>query len=156
MATYKVAGVGEHGKFFDGNSYQDAINYICNPQKAAFVGGCNVTSADTAAMEMQKTAVAFGKDKGKRVRHSIISFDQREHVTPAQANDYARKIIQHYAPEYETVYAVHDNTDEVHIHLIMNQISYIDGHRYGGKKKDYYDFQRHIQRVTHLPVIPVK
>ena len=46
MATYKVAGVGEHGKFFDGNSYQDAINYVCNPQKAAFVGGCNVTSAD--------------------------------------------------------------------------------------------------------------
>ena len=80
MATYKVAGVGEHGKFFDGNSYQDAINYVCNPQKAAFVGGCNVTSADTAAMEMKKTAVAFGKDKGKRVRHSIISFDQREHV----------------------------------------------------------------------------
>ena len=34
MATYKVAGVGEHGKFFDGNSYQDAINYVCNPQRA--------------------------------------------------------------------------------------------------------------------------
>ena len=116
-------------------------------------------TADTlvkAAKTVEQTAVFFGKNSGKRVRHSIVSFDQREHITPEQANIYAQKIIQHYAHEYQIVYAVHTNTNEVHIHLIMNQISYLDGHRYGGKKKDYYDFMRHIRCVTHLVVIPVK
>ena len=156
MATYKVTGIGEHQKFFDDNSYQDCIRYIFNPQKATYIGGCSISSAQMAATEMEQTAVFFGKNSGKRVRHSIVSFDQREHITPEQANICAQKIIQHYAHEYQIVYAVHTNTNEVHIHLIMNQISYLDGHRYGGKKKDYYDFMRHIRCVTHLVVIPVK
>ena len=156
MATYKVTGIGEHRKFFDDNSYIDCINYIFNPQKAAYIGGCNVSSAQMAALEMEQTAIAFNKNSGKRIRHSIVSFTQQEHITPEQANSYAQKIIQHYAREYQIVYAVHTNTDEVHIHLAMNQISYLDGHRYEGKKKDYYDFLQHIRCVTHLPVIPVK
>ena len=156
MATYQVTGIGEHQKFFDDNSYNDCINYIFNPQKAAYIGGCNISSAQTAAAEMEQTAIAFGKNSGKHVRHSIVSFDRQEHITPEQANDYAQRIVQHYSPEYQIVYAIHTNTDEVHIHLVMNQISYLDGHRYGGKKKDYYDFMQHIRRVTHLVVIPVK
>ena len=156
MATYKVAGIGEHRKFFDDNAYDNSISYIFNPQKAAYIGGANISSAQTAALEMEQTAVTFGKNSGKHVRHSIISFDKCEHVTPEQANGYAQRIVQHYSPEYQIVYAIHTNTDEVHIHLVMNQIFYLDGHRYDGKKKDYYDFMQHIRRVTHLAVIPVK
>ena len=156
MANYKVVGIGEHGKFFDDNAYSSATDYIFNPEKAAYVGGCNLTSTQTAAQDMQQTALAFGKNKGKRVRHSVVSFDTRENVTPAQANEYAQGIIGHYAPDYQVAYAVHDNTDDLHIHLVMNQISFVDGHRYQGKKQDYYAFIKHIKNVTHLPVIPVK
>ena len=42
MSTYKVIGVGEHGKFFDDDAYRSAANYIFDPEKAAYVGGCNV------------------------------------------------------------------------------------------------------------------
>lgn len=156
MATYKVTGIGEHQKFFDKNSYYDCIHYIFDSQKAAYIGGCNINSTQTAAVEMTQVAIAFGKNSGKRLRHSIVSFDQSEYITPERANDYAQRIVQHYAPEYQIVYAVHVNTDEVHIHMVMNQISFLDGHRYGGKKKDYYDFMRHIRNITHLPVIPIK
>ena len=93
MATYKVAGIGEHRKFFDENSYQDTINYICNPQKAAFVGGCNVTSADTAAMEMQKTAVAFGKDKGKSGK--VVSVDKKNGTVVVEG---INKVFKHSKP----------------------------------------------------------
>ena len=97
--------------------------------------------------------VKFGKDKGKRVRHSVLSFDERENVTPEQANEYAQAIIQHYSPEYQIAYAVHTNTSNVHIHMVMNQVSYLDGHRYEGKKKDYYAFKKYMGSVTHLPII---
>ena len=156
MATYRVFGVGEHGKYFDENAYHDLNAYIFNRDKATFIGGAGVTCAETAAEEMQQVARSFGKDKGKRVRHSVLSFAEKENVTPEQADRFAREIIQFYAPEFQIAYAVHENTEDTHVHFLMNQISYQDGHRYQGKKKDYHDFMKHIKKVTHFPVIPVK
>lgn len=156
MAIYNVVGVGQRNKFFDDNSYHDAITYITNPSKAARTGGAGITSLESAAEEMEQTAILFGKNVGKRLRHSVLSFTAKENISPEQANIFAAEIIKHYAPEYQIAYAVHSNTDNLHIHFVMNQISYVDGHRYRGQKKDYYDFQRHMKRITHLPIILAK
>ncbi len=156
MATYKVVGVGQHGKYFDAHAYRDVINYDINPKKASFVGGAGVSTVEAAAQEMQETAIAYGKDIGKRIRHSVLSFDKSEHITPEKANEFAKKIIEFYASDFQIVYGVHANTDDLHIHFAMNQVSYTDGHRYDGKKKDYYAFKRHMEKVTHLPVILAK
>lgn len=157
MAIYKVCGIGEKKKFSDLNSYIDSLNYIYfKDNKAAFIGGANISSAENAAKEMQEVAASFGKDKGKRVRHSMLSFAKNENVSAEKANEYAQNIIRHYAPEYQIAYAVHDNTDDTHIHFVMNQISFVDGHRYRGQKKDYYDFMKHMKKVTHFPIIPQK
>ena len=156
MPTYKVTGRGEKNKFFDESAYRSAISYATNPEKAAYVGGCNVSSTRLAAQEMEETAMEFGKENGKKVRHSILSFAENEHITLEQADHFAQEIIQYYAPDYQMVYAVHSDTDDVHIHFIMNHISCVDGHRYQGKKADYYGFMNHIQKVTHLPGLPVK
>ena len=131
-------------------------SYIFDSRSAAYIGGAGIASADTAAEEMQQTAIKFGKNKGKRLRHSVLSFTDKEGVSPEQANQYAQKIIQYYEPEYQIAYSVHDSTDNVHIHFVMNRVSYVDGHRYQGKKKDYYDFKRHMGHVTRLPIILVK
>ena len=155
MSTYKVLGRGEL-HFYDNNSYHDAIHYITNPAKAAYVGGSGIASLANAAEEMQQTSEHFHKNCGKRLRHSELSFSDSEHITPELAKQYADKIIQHYGSEYQIVYAVHQNTDHTHIHFVMNQVAYTDGHRYQGKKKDYHDFLNHIRHVTHLPVIPAK
>lgn len=156
MAIYSVMGVGEHHKFFDDNSYIDAINYIRQDGNNPYVGVVNLTSMETAAAEMQATAASFGKDSGKRLRHTVLSFHESEHVTPKQAHAYGQQIIQHYADEYQMAYAVHTNTENPHIHFVMNQISYVDGSRYRGQKKDYYGFRNHIASVIHHPVLLVK
>ena len=33
MATFKVIGKGEDGKYFDDLALKDVINYVLNPQK---------------------------------------------------------------------------------------------------------------------------
>lgn len=83
----------------------------------------------------------------------MLSFSKDERVSPEIANNYALGIIQYYADEYQIVYAVHDNTDDVHIHFVMNQVSYKDGYKYGGKKKNYYNFKRYIERIIEHYVI---
>lgn len=156
MAAYNVIGVGQHKKFFDEGAYQDTINYILDSDKAAFTGSAGVSSPEAASEEMLNTAIVFGKNSGKRIRHSVLSFDKSENVSPELADSYAQGIIQYYAPEFQIVYAVHTNTDNTHIHFVMNQISHTDGHRYGGKKKDFYDFNKHMHNVTHLPILVPK
>lgn len=156
MTIYSVIGVGEQKKFFDENSYHDAINYIDQYGKARYTGGMGISSMETAAEEMRQNATSFRKDSGKRVRHSVLSFRKEEHVTAEQAHAYGQKIVEYYAPEYQIAYAVHENTEHPHIHFIMNQVAHTDGHRYGGKKKDYYDFKYYIQSVIHQPVLLVK
>ncbi len=156
MANYTVVGVGQHNKFFDDNSYCDVLNYIFNQEKAVKSGGYYITNSALAAEEMEQTAIRFGKNSGKRLRHSVLSFRPEENISPEQAADFADEVIKHYGREYQIVYAVHNNTDNLHIHFVMNQISYLDGHRYRGQKKDYYAFQRHMKNVTHLPIILVK
>ena len=156
MSTYKVAGRGEKNKFFDEAAYNSAVNYVLEPKKAVYTGGCNISSVQLAAQEMEETAMEFGKEDGKKVRHSVLSFSEDEHITPEQANRFANEIVKYYAQEHQVVYAVHANTDDVHIHFVMNHISCADGHRYQGKKSDYYGFMNHVKKVTHLPVIPVK
>lgn len=152
MAIYKVCGVGEHGKFFDDFAYYNAINYIFNPEKAVMIGGSGISSYANAVDDMRDVAIRFGKDRGKRIRHSILAFEENEDVSIGEADAFAKGIIAHYAPEYQIVYAIHANTEHLHIHFVMNQISYIDGHRYDEKKKDYYDFWNHMKHVTHLPI----
>lgn len=104
---------------------------------------------------MKETAQHFGKDSGKRIRHSIISFDENSGVTAEEARNCAEEIIDHYK-DFQIVYAVHGNTDNTHVHLVMNQISFTDGQRYQGKKKDFYDFLQQLRDVTHRPVMYVK
>lgn len=153
MAIYTVIGVGHKGKYFDINVYRDTIHYITKLSHACYVGGANLTSVDTAAAEMLATAQKFNKAKGKLVRHSVLSFIRdKEPVTAELANEYAQQIIQHYAPEYQIMYAVHNNTENLHIHFVMNMVS-LNGMKYAGKKKDYYAFQNHMRRVTNLLVI---
>ena len=155
MATYKVIGKGETKKFVDDKAYEDSIRYICNPQKASHIGGYGLQNISNAAKEMEDTAIAFHKNKGKRVRHSVLSFDQKENITPEQAYEYGRQISA-VTNRYQTVFSVHTNTDHVHIHFVMNQISFVDGQRYYGTKKDYYEVLKGISSVTHLPTIPLK
>ena len=126
MSTYKVAGRGERNKFFDEAAYHSAVNYVLDPEKAVYAGGCNISSLQLAAQEMEETAMEFGKENGKKVRHSVLSYGENEHVTPEQADGFAKKIIEYYEPDCQMVHAVHANTDDVHIPFVMNHISCAD------------------------------
>lgn len=55
-----------------------------------------------------------------------------------------------YADTYQIVYAVHEDAAHLHIHFVMNMISYLDGKRYAGKKKDFYDYQNYLQGAAEV------
>ena len=89
---------------------------------------------------MTLLARAFHKDTGLRLRHSVISFENNRGITLKAADQIAQQAIAHFGSAYQIIYAVHEDADHLHIHLVMNSVSYLDGMKYHGSKKDYYSF----------------
>lgn len=157
-------GYGD-GKYHDDASFQTVITYILNPEKTPsnYVGGIAV-DVSHAVQQMEILSNCFGKNDGVHLRHMILAFEPRELSRSRKRSieltyQLAYPIALYYGQHYQIVYAVHENTEKVHIHFVMNTTSYLTGLKYNGSREDYYRFIRHINSIlapyrTH--VVPVK
>lgn len=161
MAILKTANC--KGKYRDSESKDDVIHYILNPVKMphGFCGGAGVDPC-CPVESMEIVSEQFGKEKGVQLRHFIISFFPDELKSIETANQIAQKIAHFMGREYQVVYAVHENPDNPHIHMVTNSVSYRDGHRYYGTRKEFFQMQdviRNILRqhgINKLSYVPAK
>ena len=133
----------------DDDVYNDIVRYCLNPSKCrdGLVAVCNMERAHIAR-DMYRLSKKFGKLKGTRIRHVVLSFDSHDKVDPELAYCIAWYACAFYADQYQVFAAVHQNTDFLHIHMVMNTVNIYTGEKYRGKKKDYYDFQKHLKYVA--------
>ena len=145
MATLKIVNGRE--KYYNIDARANAVSYILDPFKArTFSGGYKVDKYNIAG-SMDEVAARFGKTSGVQLRHLIVSFAPEDRVTLEKANRIGQVAASFFAKEYQAIYAVHEDTDTLHIHIVVNSISYIDGHRYGGTKKEFYSFMHYMKEV---------
>lgn len=142
-----VFAVG-NGKYHDQSAIQDVISYCQNPQKTInhYCGGLAV-NYHHAAQQMDDIALAYGKQHGVRLRHMVLSFSPDEQIHPLRVNWIGRQIAAYYSGRFQIIYAVHEDTENLHIHFVMNMVSYIDGKKYEGGRQDYYLFQQHVRKT---------
>lgn len=146
MATIKTANGTD--KYFDNSSRKDVITYILRSDKIRHnLFGSNMFDICNAPAIMNNTASKFGKTTGVKLRHFIISFDPAEVSEPMIAYDIAEQISAFFFSEYQTVFAVHEDKAYLHIHIVINSISYIDGHRYYGKREEFNAFKAHVRNI---------
>ena len=146
MAILKFAN--SRGKYQDSNATKNVMDYIFNPDKSkcALYGFYQVDPMNPSK-SMRDVAEAFGKTNGIQIRHYIISFTKYEMREPIIVDQIAQKISTYFQDQYQCVYAIHEDTEYLHIHLICNAVSYVDGHRYRGNKTEYYDFVSWLKRL---------
>ena len=147
MAIYKV--INTVGKYHDSHAYQDVIHYVTNTEKVrsdGVLGGAVLPENATVAMEA--VAFAYHKDKGVHLRHSVLSFEPDEGVSAEDAKAIAKESIKFYDDDFQILAAVHEDRDHVHIHYVMNTVSYRDGSKYHGEKRDYYNFLKHMNKIV--------
>lgn len=159
MAAYKVIGKGENGKYFDDKAWHDVISYALRESKTpnSYVGS-RAVNIDNAEPEMSILARLYNKTKGVHLRHSIISFDESDNITSAEAAKIAAAAIQYFGDQYQIIYSIHEDAAHVHAHIVMNQVSYTDGHKYQGTKKEYYGFINYMNGIVQpygIPFVPV-
>lgn len=107
-----------------------AIQYVARPCKTerALVTGL-VCSPESAAAEMIVTKKIWGKTTGRSYDHYIQSFAPEEKVSPEEAHSIAVEWAEKEFPGFEVVVATHTDTKHLHSHVLINSVSYVDGHK---------------------------
>lgn len=137
-----------NGNYRNENAMELVTDYIFNPYKtiSGYYGGYGVSS-QCPAESMMIVSEQFGKSKGVQLRHYVLSFAPCELTNPIVANEIGGRIAQFIGREYQALYAVHENREHLHIHIVSNSVSYIDGHRFYGRRKEFYKLMDGMQKI---------
>lgn len=146
----------------------DRIKYALNPEKTSCIGFSNhnglpdtLTDAvncfcDTAYEQMEGTKSYFGKTGQVLGYHFIQSFKPGE-VTPQQAHEIGRQFAERcFGERFEVVIGTHTDKSHLHNHIIVNSVSFTDGHKYRSTPETFYELRRisdEICRTHGLSVI---
>lgn len=107
------------------------LTYITNDVKTLqglYVGGIHISDVSNAMNEMMEVKKFYGKAGGRIALHGIISLSKEESDSQNAGkliyllND----LMQEIFPQNQVVYAVHSNTENLHIHFIANTVG-LDG-----------------------------
>ena len=76
------------------------------------------------------------KDSGRMYAHNIISFHRDEKVTPEECMEIGRRFCDQFFSGHQSLIAVHQDRDHLHIHIVTNTVSYIDGRKLHQSRAD--------------------
>ena len=78
----------------------------------------------------------WGKDSGRMYAHNIISFHKDEVITPDECLEIGRTFANKFFPEHQSLIGVHQDREHLHVHIVTNSVSYIDGRKLHQTKRD--------------------
>ena len=130
------------------NTLGNELVYVTNVMKTVaglYVGGRHISNIAHATEEMMQVKEFYGKLDGRVATHGIISLDTEE-SDPHNAGklmELLNDLMARIFPEHQVVYAVHTNTENLHIHFIINTVG-MDGKKIHMDKK----FMRQIMELA--------
>lgn len=141
--------INQKEKYHDANAKRDVIRYILNEEKMpnGYFGSMGVNPLNPA-LSMQAVSSFYGKENGVQIRHFSISFDKSEISDPVIVNAIANELMAYIGKCYQVVYAVHENTEQLHFHMAFNPVNHITGERYRGNKSEYYALLNMIKSIA--------
>ncbi|MCM1149747.1 MAG: relaxase/mobilization nuclease domain-containing protein [Butyricicoccus sp.] len=122
------------------------LYYIKRNDKTLWGGRQLVTGwncvAQSAYDEMMTTKRQHCKTDGRMFYQFVQSFSPEEKVSPEEVHAIGLELAQRLFPDFEVIVATHVDTDHLHSHLLVNSVSYADGHKL---HQNAADFQRQRQ-----------
>lgn len=119
-----------------------------NKEKTRYYNGRGLAKdCKKAAKAFIKVQRKYGKAKQRRLYHLFISF-------PEQVDDanfvkmVAENIANFLFDKHQIYYGVHEDTDNLHIHIAINAVSYVDGKKWHQNKKEFEEMKRKIRKVV--------
>lgn len=109
------------------------INEEFENEEVVFVRGINCTP-EFAKAQMQETKDRFNKNTGNVGYHIIQSFDDNEGNNEQVFEIGCRLAEELFGDRFEVIVALHKNTDNLHCHIVVNSVSFVDGKKFNDNK----------------------
>lgn len=139
MAITKILHMKQAKSGYMAKHLANGLKYITDPDKTEggrYVSGSNCVP-ENALAQMLETKRHFGKLDKRQGYHFIISFEE-EDITEETAFEVVGQFVREYlGPDYEAVYAIHNDTDHIHGHIIFNSVRCTDGYKYDCPKGEW-------------------
>jgi len=109
------------------------VMYVTNDIKTLeglYVGARNISDVSNAVDEMMQVKRFYQKLDGRVALHGIISLDEDESAkeNAGKLMFLCDELMEKIFPDNQIVYAVHTNTENLHIHFIANTVG-LDGRK---------------------------
>jgi hypothetical protein len=93
--------------------------------------------------DMVRTKNLFGKTTGRQYAHFIQSFHAKDPITPDIALQIGKEYIASLKQweDFQVLMAVHTNTDNIHIHYIINTVNAKTGTKWQCSRQDLKHFR---------------
>ena len=131
------------------NEYRDLsamYRVITYATKSGIIGGYAL-DPNHAFLQMKMVKECFHKTDGVLLYHFLITFSTREafRITVDDMLDIGFQIGKMFR-DFQLVCGVHFDTDHLHLHLVMNTVSFVDGHKYAQGLTGFWNVKRMLQK----------
>ncbi|HIE4434279.1 TPA: TraI/MobA(P) family conjugative relaxase [Burkholderia multivorans] len=109
---------------------RDLTDYIRDPaktnphEKVAYTGARGFLCADHVGQQGEMIALALDAPRSANpINHYILSWREGEYPTPAQVEQAVEILLAELGlAEHQTLYALHQDTDNMHLHIAVNRV----------------------------------
>lgn len=91
---------------------------------------------DTAYRSFLGEQELWGKTSGRLCAHYVLSFHKDEQITPQEVLEFANELAGEIFDGHQVIIGIHQDKDHLHAHMLVNAVSYIDGHKLHTTAKD--------------------
>ena len=135
---------------------KDIINYVLNKEKTneRIIDGKDCKPLN-AAEEMNATKKLYDKADGRSYCHIIQSFKPGE-ITPEKAHKIGIELAEKQFKNHEVLIVTHKDKEHIHNHLIINSVSFKDGHKLITDKESLREIKHENNKICereHLSTI---
>lgn len=132
-----------------GPSLKNIIDYVSKEfnktEDTQNIRGINVAdNPEIAKIQMLNTKKEFNKETGRQYQHYVLSFGANDNLTPHEAINYAERHAKEcFGDRFEVFLAVHQDSagEKLHVHYVVNSVSFIDGKKIQTSNEDYDNFK---------------
>lgn len=154
MSIVKVVKSG----FKSSEETANLINYIISEERHVIKGLTGgrmilIGSPESVYQQMMDVKKYFKKCCGRYMQHIIVSFSNYElqYLGVNEIYKIAMRICSFFRWN-QTIFAIHQETEQIHIHLGVNTVSYLDGSKL---RFSLWEFKEYVNQVVgaYVPAI---
>ena len=132
-------------EYRNNDALKNVVNYVKKSDKVRGDVGAQGTLLDNPYYYMDKINRNYQHD-GKKAQHFILSFEVEDNTSSLDPMTLGYEVCALY-PEYQFVFGVHHNTDQLHIHWAMNPVNMLTGKKFNFTFGETFSLRKEIARL---------